>query len=297
MKKSYWLLTIILFIFSLSYGNNNKNKNQKTTRIQELLRFPQHVKQLKKIKIQNLDVQKKIYGKHERNYYLICKNKTKPSSKKAIFYVHGGAWILGKPENHLKFAEYLTEQGFVVILTAYRYIYQTDSKSMLKDIQTAYQQACQELKKENPDIESIIIGGASAGGHLASLLALSNQNSIYPIIGLFSLSGVLDLAEFKNNLITRKLTQHFPMKLLNPIEYLHQSQKSFSILCIHGTQDGLVPVCSTLNFVEKAQENSCHSVQSYYFDLNHIQITSAWYYDSSVNLGQKELLLSWLLSL
>ncbi len=300
MKKSICTIWIIITVFSLAFSDHGKDKKLKNNRIEEIIKFPKHVSHLKKLKTHQLKIEKNYYANHERNYYLICKNVEQTHYKKAIFYVHGGGWILGKPENHLKLAELLSEQGFVVILTSYRYAYQTSGIEMVEDLKKAYYDACITIKEKFPEVESVIIGGASAGGNLASLLALSNLDSLLPIKGLFSLSGVLDLSEIKYNAIIKifaKEPNSLDYHLVNPISYLSHSKGQFPILCIHGTQDGLVPVCSSSNFVEVAKNKSCHSVEIFYFQANHIDITSAWYYDTKKNYGQKEVLLSWLLSL
>ncbi len=300
MKKSICTIGIFILLFSLAFGNHDKNKRLKNKRIEEILKFPKHVSHLKKIKTHNLKIEKNFYANHERNYYLICNNTEQTHYKKAIFYVHGGGWILGKPENHLKLAELLTEQGFLVILASYRYVYQTEGVEIINDLKKAFQNANVVIKEKFPEIESVIIGGASAGGNLASLLALSDFESLIPIKGLFSLSGALDLSEMKYNSIIRRFAKEpnsLDYQLVNPISYLSNSKSQFPILCIHGSQDGLVPVCSSSNFVEVSRSKSCHPTEVFYFNANHIDITSAWYYDNNKNYGQKELLLSWLLSL
>lgn len=297
MKKSVILFLLLTFSNSFLIATKNKDKSLKYKQIQEILRFPKHVYNLKKLKIQNIEITKKFYGDHENNYYLICKNKSQKNYDKAVFYVHGGGWFLGKPENHLKMAEFLVEQGFIVILTAYRHLNKVNGNEILEDIKKSYHVACFQLKTEYPHLKCMVIGGASAGGHLASLLALSTENSSIPITGFFSLSGALDLNTIKSNVIIKKLTRNYlDFDKLNPIDVLLKSQSSFPILCIHGTEDGLVPVCSTLNFTEKTQ-NTCHNVETFYFHANHIDITSAWYYNSLVNRGQKEILISWLLTI
>lgn len=299
MKNSIIFFSIILLLFSLSYGNHNKTNNLKNNRLLELIKFPKHALKLKKLKTQTIKIEKKYYGKHERNYYLICKNINQ-KYQKAIFYVHGGGWIVGKPENHLKLAELLNSQGYLVILTAYRYAHQTHGLEIMEDVKKSYQKVCEQIKEEYPEIESIVIGGASAGGNLASLLALSNVESPIPIKGLFSLSGVLDLTEIPYNIIVKKFANEpytNQYQSLNPINKVENSQSTFPILCIHGMNDGIVPVCSTINFVNTIQKQSCHAVQAFYFPANHIEITSAWYYDETQNYGQKEILFSWLQSL
>ena len=299
MKKSILFLCIFLLIVSFSFGHKGKNKFLKNSTLNEIINLPKHIFQLKKIKIQNVKIKKQVYGQHTRNYYLLCENPHSKPLKKAIFFIHGGGWVLGKPENHLKIAEYFTEQGFLVILPAYRLLQHGDGINILNDIQLAYEAACQQIKNEYPGIDGIIIGGASAGGNLASLLALTNENGLLKIKGLFTLSGVLDLNELKPNLILKKYAGSYSSenyKKLNPINQLLNSQKDFPILCIHGTADAIVPICSTINFADAAQ-NTCHKIQVFYFNSQHIPITSAWYYDPYYNYGQKEILLSWILSL
>lgn len=121
----------------------------------------------------------------------------------AFLYLHGSAWTsLDKDFGTRIFFRHLTSQGHVIMDVAYRLFPETDFMGMVHDVK----HAIAWLKKNtsygvNPD--KIVIGGGSAGAHLALLVAYTDRNKqltppdlLYEdvsVCGVISLYGQSDL--------------------------------------------------------------------------------------------------------
>jgi acetyl esterase/lipase len=90
----------------------------------------------------------------------------------ALIFLHGSAWyMLDKDYGTRPFFRHLTAQGHVVMDVAYRLCPEVDIYGMLGDVKraVAWMKAHAAQYRVNP--ERILLGGASAGGHLSMLAA------------------------------------------------------------------------------------------------------------------------------
>jgi len=89
----------------------------------------------------------------------------------ALIYLHGSAWtILDKDFLSRPFFRHLVSQGHTVMDVAYRLIPEVDIYGMVGDAKRAVAWMKANAGRYGVDPERIVLGGASAGGHL-SLLA------------------------------------------------------------------------------------------------------------------------------
>jgi acetyl esterase/lipase len=117
--------------------------------------------------------------KHLLDVYL---PPVKKNSYPLIIWIHGGAWMLND-----KYADmgYMTQtlkafadSGYAVASIDYRYSTTAVFPAQIKDCNQAIQFLYDNAEKYNLDKNRIAVIGFSAGGHLASLLSLSNNNNI-----------------------------------------------------------------------------------------------------------------------
>jgi len=95
-----------------------------------------------------------------------------PPSGLAFIYFHGSTWVLfDKDAGTRPFFRRLAAQGHVVMDVAYRLYPETDIEGMVGDVRrsVAWLKANAAAYGVNPD--RIVIGGGSAGGHIALLAA------------------------------------------------------------------------------------------------------------------------------
>jgi acetyl esterase/lipase len=95
-----------------------------------------------------------------------------PPSGLAFVYLHGSAWyLLDKDYGTRPFFRHLAAQGHVIMDVAYRLCPEVDIYEMVGDVKraVAWMKANADHYGVNP--ERVVLGGASAGGHLALLAA------------------------------------------------------------------------------------------------------------------------------
>lgn len=92
----------------------------------------------------------------------------------AVIMIHGGAWVAGRKEDMTPLAKAFAEKGLTVANVQYRLGNQTTKwPAMLDDVQTAVRFLRANAAKYNIDPKRIGSTGASAGGHLAMFLGVS----------------------------------------------------------------------------------------------------------------------------
>lgn len=106
------------------------------------------------------------------------RNKTLP----LLIWIHGGGWIAGNQYNDM---DYMTrtlkavfEQGYAVASINYRYSTTAVFPAQIQDCNQSVEFLYENSGKYTLDKERFAVIGFSAGGHLASLMATSNNNTI-----------------------------------------------------------------------------------------------------------------------
>jgi acetyl esterase/lipase len=162
---------------------------------------PDHVKTIfpkETVFHQNIPYAGDTLKKHLLDLYLPA-NAT--GSTPLLVWVHGGAWMLND-----KYADmgYMTntirtilEKGYALASIDYRHSTTAIFPAQIQDCYQALEFLSVNAPKYKLDKNKIVLIGFSAGGHLASLLALSNNNSVpefYPSKKktTFKIKAVLD---------------------------------------------------------------------------------------------------------
>lgn len=320
--KTLLLLACLCFSLSLAFAQQNTNlynltesdneikglkirKPRKINAIPELLHLPLHLYKLKHRSTKTLSVKPIFFGKNKKQKILICESKNVPAyQNKIIFFIHGGGWKIGKPEQHLAMAEFLANSGYVVVLAGYRLTPQVAYQEMNSDIQVGFNAALLYLNKTKRFGDyKVIVGGASAGANLGALLVFDetvHQKFNIPsdiFAGFFSLAGALSLDDMPP---TKSLAQYAGTKneasfdFANPINYI-DGKVQLPVLCIHGNKDGLVTADIAKKFVQKLCLYQCEMTEFYMIQgESHIGAATQWYYNDKKDKGQKALILRWL---
>lgn len=101
----------------------------------------------------------------------------KPSGLALIFF-HGSAWYLfDKDFGTRPFFSHLVGQGHVVMDVAYRLCPEADIFGMVEDVKRAVAWMKNNSAQYGVDPQCIVLGGASAGGHLSLLAAYAPHHS------------------------------------------------------------------------------------------------------------------------
>lgn len=123
-----------------------------------------------------IDVVKNVpYGKAGDTTFLldVYRPKTMPKDPlPAVVWIHGGAWAYGDKEKPL--AGFLAYYGFFVVSIDYRLAPQNKFPAALEDCKCAVRWLRANAAQMRVDPNRIGVWGASAGGHLAAMVGLTD---------------------------------------------------------------------------------------------------------------------------
>jgi len=213
---------------------------------------------------QNIPYANDTLQKHLLDIYL------PPDAKKPlplIVWIHGGAWMLndkyadtGYMKNTVKS---FIDSGYALVSINYRYSTDSVFPAQIRDCNQAIEFLYQHASTYNIDENKIAVIGFSAGGHLASLLALSNNNNVKifhtsPIHFAIKLAldfyGPSDFIMLANNPDTAINNMRNPVAILlgslavdrpdlakqaSPVTYIDKDDPPF--LIVQGEKDESVP--------------------------------------------------------
>jgi acetyl esterase/lipase len=131
-------------------------------------------------------------------------NATVIPSGLAFIYLHGSAWyLLDKDMGTRPFFNHLAAQGHVIMDVAYRLSPETDVMGMVNDVKRAIVWMKENARTYGVNPDTIVVGGGSAGGHLALMTAYTANNPQFTpkelegkdlsVCGVVSLYGPTDL--------------------------------------------------------------------------------------------------------
>lgn len=183
-----------------------------------------------------------------------------------IVWVHGGAWRSGtKAEMPLLD---LVKEGWPAASVEYRLSPEAQFPAQIHDIKAAIRFLRKEGSTYNIDSESILIAGASAGGHLAALVGVTNGHRELEgdvgendgegssVQGILSFYGAANLTTILSQSTPHGLNVRVPaLKLLlgaEPTEIpdaarlaspvFHVDKNDPPLLLFHGDQDPQMPI-------------------------------------------------------
>jgi len=145
------------------------------------------------------------YGPDRRNRLDLMSTTRSGLRRPVLFYVHGGAWVYGdKREQARPMLFEFARRGWLVVAINYRLSPANRWPAQIEDTRQALAWVKRTVAAYGGDPERIVVAGGSAGGHLASLLALTGNseewrpgnapdNTDLTVKGCISLYGVLDM--------------------------------------------------------------------------------------------------------
>src|SRR5262249_20460655 len=144
-------------------------------------------------------------------------------------FLHGGGWVFGGKDDFFgvygygTIAKNLAERGLVVVNANYRLSPGVRHPEHIKDAARAFAWTCENISKHGGDPRRIFVGGHSAGGHLATLLATDHTylklvaREPRDIHGVVAVSGVYRLDEADLKIAVADSRGRFNFKLnVNP---------------------------------------------------------------------------------
>ncbi len=176
-----------------------------------------------------------------------------------LIYIHGGSWYQGDKAEGAGWRG-MNDSGYLVVSLNYRLgDYQTKFPAMIEDVKCAVRYLRAHSAEYNIDPDRFGAIGASAGGHLAALLATTDKSAgwdvgEYPeessrVQAVIVMSGISDFTSNIPNGLNGSIYYAFgylagsntPENVTaSPITYITPDDPPFLIL--HGDEDGVVPL-------------------------------------------------------
>jgi acetyl esterase/lipase len=218
-----------------------------------------------------------VYGPLERHRLDVWRFSTTPEDAPVIYYVHGGAWTFGdKREQGRPMLHEFVRRGWIVVAINYRLAPRYLWPAQIEDVTRALGWIKKNIATYGGDPDRVVVAGGSAGGHLASLLALTTGDSTWrpdemsdvtdwSVRGALSFYGVLEmsgdeahwrgLGRALRRLLTQRVVQlpydgnENTYLALSPYERIRPDSPPFFV--VQGTNDTLVEVNVARAFVTK----------------------------------------------
>lgn len=204
------------------------------------------------------------------------------SLRPGMVLIHGGAWILGTRYQQAWYCREFAKHGYVVMTIDYRLMPKSAFPDCLHDCKAAVRWLRLNAAKYRVDPDCIVTFGASAGGHLAALLATTtpenelegevNPGTSSEVKAAISLYGAVDLVMYRDRPFVHKSlngrTSHFfkdfttrnmgemngtALEAASPMHYVGPSSKP--IFFVHGKSDRLVHFEQSEHLYQRLQEN------------------------------------------
>lgn len=201
-----------------------------------------------------------------------------PTNCPVLLFIHGGAWVVGsKEEQGLPLIQRLAAHGWVCVSANYRLSPRATFPAAIIDVKSALRWVREHIAEYGGDPNFIVISGGSAGGHLASLAALTPGDPAWqpgfegadtsvaacvPFYGVYDftdrhghwrkskLLAILERAVFKK----KRSAAPDEFDRASPMSRVTPDAPPFFVL--HGTHDTLVPVEDARYFVRALREHT-----------------------------------------
>lgn len=224
------------------------------------------------------------YGDHPAQQLDIWRRKDLPGgSAPVLLFVPGGAWVQGTRllQGHTLLS-HLVEQGWVCVTMDYRVSPVHRWPRHIADVNAAIAWARANVDKYGGDRDFVAIAGCSAGGHLASLAALtvgdpafrgelteSADTSVDAVVGIYgrydwqdrSTAARRGFTDFLERVVVQRKHSRHPdvYEAASPIRRIHDQAPPF--LLIHGDHDSIIPVEEAREFRDALRARSRKPVE------------------------------------
>ena len=208
----------------------------------------------------------------------IYRSRRNGPPRPVLLYIHGGAWIVGdKREQGLPLMHHLARNGWLCVSANYRLSPGATFPDHVVDAKAALAWIREHAKEYGGDPSFIAVAGGSAGGHLASLVALTAGDPRYqpgfedadtsvdaalPLYGVYDLTNRLGVQSEKfvpllmEPLVMKAFLADEPERFLDgsPIDRVRSGAPPF--LVVQGDKDTLAPAVEARAFVDRLAETS-----------------------------------------
>lgn len=210
------------------------------------------------------------YGRDERQVLDIAWPNA--SAKGLVVIVHGGGWTAGAKKLFQPTIRQLASIGYVAATVNYRLARGSNNAFPigLADVRCAIREAQARTSDHHVDASKLVVLGASAGGHLAAMIAVDGDDPA--VDGACERKGpifVRGAISYYAPLELDRAHDHYPPKMVQAVDELlrvdggpedwdrrarmatpnhYVDERDAPVLLLHGTDDRVVPVSDSLTF-------------------------------------------------
>jgi len=191
-----------------------------------------------------------------------------------VINIHGGGWNHGTKESQTGFNSFF-KLGFAVANVEYRLTPQATAPAAIEDVRCAMLYLVQHAKELNIDPHKIVVMGGSAGGHLALMAGLLQQDHKFdtncPGVNDFTIAAIIDKygptdlttpAAVKGKSVTNWLGKYADntkfAESVSPIYYVKKT--SPPVFIVHGDADPTVPYQQSVALHDKLVKEGVKTV-------------------------------------
>ena len=196
-----------------------------------------------------------------------------------LLQIHGGAWVIGdKAHQGLPVLYHLAARGWVCVTINYGLSPRDTWPAHLIDCKRALAWVRDHIAGHGGDPDFVVVTGGSAGGHLATMMALTANDPKYQpgfeevdtrVRGFVPFYGVFDwtnrfgirsradrLADLLERLVVKRPLHEAPEIYDEASPMSHVDGAIPPAMVLHGTHDTLAPVEEARHFVAMLEEHS-----------------------------------------
>jgi acetyl esterase/lipase len=175
-------------------------------------------------------------------------------------YVHGGGWTGGDPQRQAREMYHaLALDGWATLAIRYPFTPQVSVEEQVEAVRSAIRWARTRLADHGIDATHVVVAGGSAGGHLATMAALTPSSADERVAACVAMYAIFDMANrnrtrapwgmIRESVMMASVTEA-PARYsaLSPLDRI--GDDSPPMLIVHGTRDTLVPFAEAEQFVE-----------------------------------------------
>ena len=212
----------------------------------------------------------------------VYRDRSGAANRPALLYIHGGGWTVGdKREQGLPLLQHMARNGWVCFSANYRLSPGATFPDHLIDTKAALVWVREHGTEYGADVSFIAVAGGSAGGHLAALTGLTENDNRYqpgsasadtsvqavvPIYGVYDATNRFGaqsdeyVTMLMEPLVIKAFLDEEPERFreASPLDQVHPDIPPF--LVIQGDNDTLAPVVEARAFVEELRVQSTSAV-------------------------------------
>jgi acetyl esterase/lipase len=172
--------------------------------------------------------------------------------------IHGGGWNKGSKESQTSFTSWF-KNGYAVANIGYRLVQIAPAPAAIEDVRSALIYLIRNAEELNIDVNKIVIMGGSAGGHLALMGGLLEDDPIFDnnrmgvkdvkVAAIINKYGITDVWDWGYGTLKTSRSATWWLgdrakdeafaKSVSPISYVKRT--SPPIFIVHGDADPIVP--------------------------------------------------------